>query len=75
MRTCVVNVAVQNHSPDACDVLEHQTSRVILLFLKHVAVWEELLASHPDRTFVSNLIHGIKHGVNIGYKGDRQYSL
>ena len=32
-------------------------------------VWETLLASHPDKSFVSFLVRGLRHGFRIGCRG------
>ncbi|KAF7378022.1 Integrase/recombinase xerD [Mycena sanguinolenta] len=36
--------------------------------------WAYYLRDYPDRTFVSALIHIIRHGANIGFTGDRTIS-
>ena len=30
------------------------------------------MSSHPDNRFTADILHGIKHGVNIGYEGPRK---
>lgn len=36
--------------------------------------WRAVLHEHPDRAFVERLLHGIKHGVNIDFKGDPNFA-
>ena len=35
-----------------------------------VEYWKRMLANHPDPDFVAQIIHGLEHGVNIGYQGN-----
>ena len=37
-----------------------------------VAAWESCLGAHPDQTFVSYLLEGLRHGFRIGYNYNNQ---
>jgi hypothetical protein len=41
-------------------------------FMQHVPTWERLLKDYSDKSFI---IDGIINGVNIGYKGPRQFRV
>jgi hypothetical protein len=74
-RTYVDNAEGQNPSTDANDVgdlLEIQASKIKSPFLPYIKHWETSLALYADKNFILN---GIRHGVNIGYKGPKHYRV
>ena len=37
----------------------------------HVNNFHKYIANHPDQVWCSKLLHGIEHGINIGFEGER----
>lgn len=73
--TSVGSVEGPNHCPGASAATEQmaaQASRIQSPFLKFIGTWKKLLSKHPDTQFTTDILHGIQHGVNIGYRGPRK---